>query len=405
MVPRIDVDGLADDQAAALLKLWKAHVGVITGAPGTGKTHLIRRVLSSLLTPGERVAMAAPTGKAAKRMMEQTGVEATTIHRLLEPQIVRGKFYFNRNSENPLEYDVVVLDESSMIDVSLMASFIDALPLRTRLLIIGDTNQLPSVGAGNVLQDTIASGVIETAELTTIKRQDAGLIIRNCHAIRDGRNITIDNEGSNDFFWDEWHDVEDIATAVVDLVARRLPGHKGFNPIRDIQVITPRANKHDLSAPELNKRLQAVLNPNKPAENARFAVGDKVLQTKNDYSLGIYNGDVGIMTDIDTKAKTYTVIFESPEREVVIEWKRAELDLGYAVTIHKAQGSEWPAVVIPVHPSMGFILQRNLLYTAISRAREMCVCVGQSAEVPKIINRQAQSRRHTHLERLLRNGK
>jgi len=399
----LDVDGLADDQIEALTKMQTARVFVLRGAPGTGKTYSVRRILASL-PPSARVALAAPTGKAAKRLSEQTDQVATTIHRLLEPLPMNGRFVFTRNAENPLDVDVVVLDECSMIDVSLMASFIAALPLRARLILIGDTNQLPPVGPGNVFRDIISSGIVDVAELRTIKRQDAGFIIRNCHSLRDGRNITIDNEASADFFWDEHEDAEAIVQAVVDLVARRLPSYgRGYNPMREIQVITPIREKNETSCKELNKRLQAALNPNRPGENMRFAVGDKVIQTKNDYELGVFNGDIGFLDAIDTRARTYTVTFESPTRTVAIQWSKAELELAYAITCHKFQGSEAPAVVVPIHRSQSsLVLQRSWLYTAISRAREVCVCVGQSGEVQKIVKRQAQARRFTRLEGLLR---
>jgi exodeoxyribonuclease V alpha subunit len=399
--PELNTDGLAADQIEALRKMQGARVFVLTGAPGTGKTYLVKRILASL--GSARVALAAPTGKASMRMMEQTGQSASTIHRLLEPTPSNGRYYFARNADNPLEVDVVVLDECSMIDVTLMASFLDALPLSARLILIGDTNQLPPVGAGNVLRDIISSGVVETAELTAIKRQDAGLIIRNCHAIRDGHDITYENDPDDDFLWQDEQDEMTIANAVIDMVARRFPA-RGFSPTRDVQVITPKREKGELSCKALNKRLQAALNPNIPAENSRFAPGDKVIQLKNDNGLGIYNGDIGRLDAIDTGARTYTVTFENPERQVVIKWP-ADIDLAYAITCHKFQGSEAPAVVIPIHRSQGpRILQRSWLYTAISRARKLCVGVGQFNETPKIIRRQAQVRRYTQLEQFLREG-
>ena len=413
----VDTSSLADDQKDAVSRLLPARVGVLTGSPGTGKTFTIKRLMR-MLPPG-RVALAAPTGKAALRIHEQTGVRATTIHRLLEAKpdsSSNSGFEFARNADNPLEYETIIVDEMSMTCCRLMASLVRAIPFTSRLILIGDTNQLPSVGPGNVLRDIISSGVVATAELRTIKRQDPGLLLSNLHRIRDGNDIVVDNEHSQDFFWQDEPDAEKAATAIVELLTRRLPSFRGgFDPLKDIQVLSPLRERGTLSCATLNERLQAALNPNKPVANQlgnrHFAIGDKVIQTANDYGIGVFNGEIGIMVDIDSAARIYTVRFDSiddsggigPERLVNVKWDEADLALAYAITVHRSQGSEWPIVVMPIHRSQGpTIMTRNLLYTAISRAKTIFVGVGQQSEVPRIIKRQSQCARNTKLEQFLK---
>jgi len=397
-----DITGLAEDQRYAIQAAAGAGVFILTGAPGTGKTFTIKRILSTFRNM--RQALAAPTGKAAKRMMEQTGATASTIHRLLEPVMQNGKFHFNRGPDNPVDAELIVIDETSMVDVPLMASLLSAVAVGTRLILVGDTYQLPAVGPGNVLKDMIGSGQIPFVELDIIKRQDAGLIINNCHAIKAGRMIEIDNE-SRDFFWIDAEDPEQIRRDILDLVRRRLPERYGADPLKDIQIISPMREKTDLSCKAINQVFQDEFNSkNERVKNCRFKLGDKVIQLKNDYDKEIINGDIGYVQEIETVGRELTLFvhFENPDREVSLNAFQNDLDLAYAITCHKFQGSESKIIIIPIHKCFSpLLMQRNWLYTAISRAREVCVCIGQDAEIPKIIGRNKQVKRHTGLARLL----
>jgi len=396
-----DFEGLADDQKEALSKAVSSGVFILTGAPGTGKTYTIKRIISSF--PETRVALAAPTGKAAKRVYEQSGRLALTIHKLLEPQKVGGSFVFTRDAENPIEADLIVLDEVSMVDTPLMARFLEAVAPGTRLILVGDTYQLPSVGPGNILKDLIASGAILSTELSIIKRQDEGLIIRNCHRIKNGEDIELGNSTARDFFVLKRDGDEEIRETILDLVSRRFPESYHADPLREVQVITPLREKTALSCKALNEIFQRRLNPKPKIDGVRFKVGDKVIQTKNQYDLDIINGDIGYVRDIDARDRTITVAFENPERVVQVPLHQNDLELAYAITCHKFQGSEARIIVVPIHKSFGpLIMQRQWLYTAVSRAREVCVLVGQREEIPKIIQRNAPQRRHTRLQELLR---
>jgi exodeoxyribonuclease V alpha subunit len=396
-----DFEGLADDQKEALSKAVSSGVFILTGAPGTGKTYTIKRIISSF--PQARVALAAPTGKAAKRVYEQSGRLALTIHKLLEPQKVGGSFVFTRDAENPVEADLIVLDEVSMVDTPLMARFLEAVAPGTRLILVGDTYQLPSVGPGNILKDLIASGAIPSTELSIIKRQDEGLIIRNCHRIKNGEDIELGNSTARDFFVLKRDGDEEIRETILDLVSRRFPESYHADPLKEVQVITPLREKTALSCKALNEIFQRRLNPKPKIDGVRFKVGDKVIQTKNQYDLDIINGDIGYVHDIDARDRTITVAFENPERVVQVPLHQNDLELAYAITCHKFQGSEARIIVVPIHKSFGpLIMQRQWLYTAVSRAREVCVLVGQREEIPKIIQRNAPQRRHTRLQELLR---
>ena len=393
------LDDLAEDQQRALANALGCGVFILTGGPGTGKSYTVRRILDSF--PEARVALAAPTGKAAKRLAELSGREAQTVHRLLEPIYQPGSgFVFRRDAGNRLDLDLVVVDEVSMIDVELMSHLLDALPDRARLILVGDTDQLPAVGAGDVLGDLIASGRVPCTALTEIKRQDEGLIIRNCHRIRRGEDIEVDNAHARDFFFVERASEREIAAELLELVAERLPARFGVDPLRDVQVLVPRRQGTTLSCEALNTELQARLNPGRRLERSRFAVGDKVIQTRNNYELEVWNGDLGVVQQIE--GRSMLVRFDNPSRVVDLDLHRNDLELGYAVTVHKFQGSEARVVVIPVHASAGaLLLQRAWLYTAVSRARQVCVVVGQRREVRRAIQRDAPQRRYTLLEQLL----
>ena len=395
-----DFEGLAHDQREALSKAVTSGVFILTGAPGTGKTYTIKRIISSF--PEVRVALAAPTGKAAKRVYEQSGRLALTIHKLLEPQKVGGRFVFTRDAENPIEAGLIVLDEVSMVDTPLMARFLEAVAPGTRLVLVGDTYQLPPVGPGNILKDLIASGTIPSTELTIIKRQDEGLIIRNCHRIKNGDDIELGNSTARDFFVLKRDGEEEIRETILELVARRFPDSYRADPLREVQVITPLREKTALSCKALNQEFQRRINPKPKVDGVRFKVGDKVIQTKNQYDLDIINGDIGYVLDVAKRDRRVTVSFENPERVVELPLHENDLDLAYAITCHKFQGSEARIIVVPLHPSFGpLIMQRNWLYTAVSRAREVCVLVGHREEVPQIIRRNHQQRRFTRLQEML----
>jgi exodeoxyribonuclease V alpha subunit len=394
---RADLEGLADDQRRAMQAAVRAGVFVLTGAPGTGKTHTIRRLISSF--PGAAIKLAAPTGKAAKRMEELTGAPAQTIHKLLEPRPgADGGFVFTRNRSNPIEADLLVIDEMSMVDILLMAKLLDAVGPGTRLVLVGDTYQLPSVGPGNVLKDLIASGAVASVELTEIKRQDDGLIVGNCHRIKAGQDIELRNRDDADFFFLGRETPAEIVQTVLDLVSNRLPSSYDADPIRDIQVITPLRDRGDLSCKALNALFQEKLNPSPAVRGCRFKVGDKVIQTRNRYDLEILNGDIGVVQRVDPGSGALVVQFDNPGRTVELPIRDNELELAYAITCHKFQGSEAPIVVVPLHPSMGrFLLQRSWLYTAVSRAQRVCVLVGQRGVVRQAIAHNPQKHRYSNL--------
>ncbi|KJU85046.1 recombinase D [Candidatus Magnetobacterium bavaricum] len=285
-----------------------------------------------------------------------------------------------------------------MVDVNLMVSLLEAIPSGARLILVGDSYQLPSVGPGNVLKDLINSGKITTMELTQIKRQAAGLIIRNCHRIKDGQDITVENSTSEDFFILKRELEIDIQDTIIELF-KRLEG-KGYRSPHDIQILTPFRERGELSCQRFNDLCQDRLNKNPATHGLLFAVGDKIIQTRNNYDFEVFNGDIGYVMGISS-ARKVKVLFDTPER--LVEVPPGELQLAYAITIHKSQGSEWPVVILPIHKSFGgFIVNRNLLYTAISRAKKVCIIVGHRDELKSIIKRNQVQKRYTNLERLLR---
>jgi ATP-dependent exoDNAse (exonuclease V) alpha subunit len=297
----------------------------------------------------------------------------------------------------------IIVSNCSMIGTSLMASFFEAVPNNTKLIMIGDTHQLPSVNAGNVLRDMIASSVIPTIELTTIKRQDAGLIIKNCHKIKNGKNIDVDNSNSKDFFFLKRNEINCIQKDIIELISKRLPKAYDIDPLKEIQIISPLREKTILSCKALNKLCQEKLNPSPSIDKISFKKGDKVIQTKNNYDLDIVNGDIGFIQSINVKEQTIYVSFENLDNIIQIPLYDNNLQLAYSLTCHKVQGSEFRIVIIPIHKSFGpLIMQRNLVYTAISRAKEICIIVGQFNEISKIINRNQQQKRFTNLENFLK---
>ena len=395
---------LAESQTEAIRLALRSKVMVITGGPGVGKTTIVNAILRILAAKGMKLLLCAPTGRAAKRMTEATAMEAKTIHRLLE--FDPNTFGFKRNEENPLSCDLLVVDESSMVDVLLMQSLLKAVPSDAALLIVGDIDQLPSVGPGQILSDIIGSGAVPVMRLTEVFRQAAkSRIITTAHAINNGQLPDLaPPDGETDFYFVQAADPQQAVPRIVELVARRIPRRFGFDPIRDIQVLCP-MNRGGVGARSLNIELQAALNP--PGEKRvdrfgwTFAPGDKVMQIENDYDKDVYNGDIGMIEDVDLDEGELAVNFDG--RSVTFGF--GELDTlvpAYAATIHKSQGSEYPAVVIPVMTQHYAMLQRNLIYTGVTRGKKLVVLVGQKKAVAIAIRNVAGRRRWSKLEEWLR---
>jgi exodeoxyribonuclease V alpha subunit len=401
---KLDVT-LADSQREAVKKAVSSKVMVITGGPGVGKTTLVNAILRILAAKAVNVALAAPTGRAAKRLSETTGMEAKTIHRLLEVDPMRGGF--KRGVDNPLDCDLLVLDETSMVDVPLMASVVKALPDNAGLILVGDVDQLPSVGPGQVLCDVINSGAVPVARLTEIFRQSAqSKIVTNAHKINLGYipNLEVVKDEETDFYFVEAIEPEDAVIKVIEIVKNRLPKRFGFDAIHDIQVLCP-MNRGGIGARSLNVDLQKALNP--PTDDISverfgftYRVGDKVMQTDNDYDKEVFNGDVGYVRYIDPELQEMTIEFDGKQ----VEYLFGELDevaLAYAVSIHKSQGSEYPAIVIPIMMQHYMMLRRNLLYTGITRGKKMVVLVGQKKAIGMAVKGRIEGRRWSKLEEWL----
>ncbi|WOJ91845.1 ATP-dependent RecD-like DNA helicase (plasmid) [Methylocapsa polymorpha] len=395
---------LAASQRTAIGMALQAKAAVVTGGPGVGKTTLLDAILHILAAKGVKILLGAPTGRAAKRMTEQTGLEAKTIHRLLEIDPMHGGF--KRNAENPLDCDLLVIDETSMVDISLMFAVMKAVPSRAALLLVGDVDQLPSVGPGQVLSDIIASGAIPVARLTEVFRQAAeSRIIVNAHRINRGETPEWPKRGEeSDFWFVEAKDPEDGAAKVVELVRERIPRRFGLDPIHDIQVLCP-MQRGALGARSLNADLQKALNPNPCARiekfGAVFAPGDKIMQTENDYDRDVFNGDLGTVLRIDEAEGLLIAGFDGRE----VEYPFGELDAllpAYAMTIHKSQGSEYPAVVMTLATQHYTMLARNLVYTAVTRGKRLVVIVGQRRAMAIAVKSGAGRRRWTKLEEWMR---
>jgi exodeoxyribonuclease V alpha subunit len=394
---------LAESQAAAVRRALVSKVFVITGGPGVGKTTIVNAILRILAAKGIGLLLCAPTGRAAKRMTEATGFEAKTIHRLLEVDPKTGAF--RRGTDNPLACDLLVVDETSMVDVLLMQSLMRAVPDHAALLIVGDIDQLPSVGPGQVLADIIGSGAVPVARLSEVFRQAAqSRIITSAHRINQGAMPDLAKpDGNSDFYFVPAADPETAVLRIIDLVKTRIPRRFGLNPIRDIQVLCP-MNRGGCGARSLNIELQAALNPAGERKVERFgwtfAPGDKVMQIENDYDKEVYNGDIGYIDDVDPDAGELTADFDGRR----VSYGFGELDdlvPAYAATIHKSQGSEYPAVVIPVLTQHYAMLQRNLIYTGVTRGKRLVVLVGQKKAVAIAVRNVSGRRRWTKLNEWL----
>ncbi|WP_434691025.1 SF1B family DNA helicase RecD2 [Hungatella sp. SB206] len=413
---------LDEKQVKAVVEAVNSGLLIITGGPGTGKTTTINTIIRYFESEEMEILLAAPTGRAAKRMTEATGYEARTIHRLLEISGMPGDersigMHFERNEENPLDADAVIIDETSMVDIHLMQSLLKAVNPGTRLILVGDVNQLPSVGPGNVLKDVIEAGCFNVVMLTRIFRQASQSdIVVNAHKINAGETVPLGKK-SNDFLFIKRDDPNMIINAMITLVQKKLPGYVGADPY-DIQIMTP-MRKGALGVERLNTILQEYLNPpdksklEKESGGVTFRVGDKVMQIKNNYNIewevrnkygipvdkgtGIYNGDIGIIREINLFAELVTVEFDEG-RMVEYSFKQMEeLELAYAITIHKSQGSEYPAVVIPIFSGPKMLMTRNLIYTAVTRARA-CVClVGVPEVFQAMVDNEMEQRRYSGL--------
>lgn len=416
---KIELDEM---QQQAIVEAVKNGLLVITGGPGTGKTTTINGIIRYFEMEGLDIYLAAPTGRAAKRMTEATGYEAKTIHRMLEltgaPEEKSGSIHFERNAQNPLEADVIIIDEMSMVDIFLMHALLSAVVAGTRLILVGDVNQLPSVGPGSVLKDIIASGEFPVVELVKIFRQASQSdIVVNAHKINQGVPVSLDNK-SMDFFFLKRYDANVIISVVITLIQKKMPKFVDAEPY-DIQVLTP-MRKGLLGVERLNIILQQYLNPpskeKKEKEHGKglFREGDKVMQIKNNYQLeweirglygipvekgvGVFNGDTGIIKEINTFAETITVEFDE-RRFVEYSFKQLEeLELAYAITIHKAQGSEYPAVIIPLLAGPKMLMNRNLLYTAVTRARKCVTLVGDEKVFAEMESNKMEQSRYTTLD-------
>ena len=397
--------GLAQKQKEAIALAATSKILVVTGGPGTGKTTLIMAILRIFQQLKLRISLAAPTGRAAKRMSEATGWEAKTIHRLLEysPK----KRAFKRDEVDPLEGDVFIIDEASMVDTLLMYHLLKAIPPHSHVILVGDVDQLPSVGPGNVLKDIIDSGMLTVVLLTEIFRQAQGsTIVVNAHRINQGEFPILkemSKDERTDFYFIEEEDPEKILSKIVMLASERIPKHFGFHPIRDIQVMTP-MHRGVIGVTHLNDELQKAMNPDRPGINCGskiFRVGDKVMQMTNNYDKDVFNGDIGWISKINEEDREIVIDFEG--RLVTYDYSDLdELALAYAISVHKSQGSEYPAVIVPMSTQHYLLLQRNLLYTAITRAKKLVVLIGTKKALAIAIRNNKPQLRCTYLAQRLR---
>ena len=388
-------------QLEAVRTAISSKVMILTGGPGTGKTTTTLGIISAYKMAGYKILLAAPTGRAAKRMAEATGMEAKTIHRLLEYKPPEG---YQKNEDKPLEGDVLILDECSMVDIMLMYNLLKAIPEHMSLVLVGDIDQLPSVGAGNVLRDMINSERIPVVRLTRIFRQAQGSrIIMNAHRINKGEAIDMRGGRNSDFFFAEKQTNEETVATLVQYCKENLPRYYHVDPIQDIQVLTP-MQRGECGAVNLNQILQEAMNPTDIClrrGGTQYRLNDKVMQIRNDYDKEVFNGDIGTICKVDTEERELTVDFDG--RKVVYDVTELdELSLAYAVTIHKAQGSEYPAVIIPLLQGPRQLYYRNLLYTAVTRARKCVTVIGSESVFQEMIHNTNQQNRNTSLAERIR---
>nr|NJM01633.1 ATP-dependent RecD-like DNA helicase [Desulfobacula sp.] len=389
---------LSENQEEAVRRSLNEKILIITGGPGTGKTTIINAILKILKTAGAKILLAAPTGRAAKRMSEATHERAETIHRMLDYSMKDSGF--KKNNLNPLKCDALIIDEASMVDTVLMHHLLKAVPDGATLILVGDVNQLPSVGPGSVLNDLIQSEMFHTVILDTIFRQaKKSLIIVNAHRINKGLFPVVANDNKNsNFYFIQKEDPEEVLGTIMDLVQKRIPKTFGFDPVDDIQVLTPMHNGL-AGATHLNQELQKILNPNTVAiqrGNREFKISDKVMQIRNNYDKHTYNGDIGRIVDINFSEQAVILNFDG--KEVAYDFSSLdEIVHAYAVSIHKSQGSEYPAVIIPVVTQHYLLLQRNLIYTAVTRGKKLVVLVGTKKALAMAIRTVKSSKRHTRL--------
>ena len=414
---------LTNEQSAAVQMIHDNPISILTGGPGTGKTTTMLQVLDELSAQGLIIACAAPSGKAAKRMSEATGRIATTIHKLLDAHMENDRFVFERSSDMPLDADVVIIDEVSMISTDLFADLLQAIKETTKLVLIGDQDQLPSVGPGAVLRDLLASGKIPHINLTVIQR-NSGEIVKVCHAIKAGKTFksadVLDLDNGINYRHIECCSEKKIVKAITSIVTDAMP-RRGYDPVWDVQVITPTNDKTSMSCQGLNKRLQQVLNPEEFIEGCDFKIGDKVINIKNknskfafedesitalstDYinvvaETQLYNGDIGRI--IGVQDNNLICEFFDPSRTVLMPKKNNDLLMAYAITCHRFQGSEIPVCIIPVHRAFQFICSRAWIYTAISRAKVICITVGEMGAIDKAVAKDLGAFRVTRLQEML----
>ncbi|MDZ4131723.1 MAG: AAA family ATPase, partial [Dethiobacteria bacterium] len=402
-----------EEQLQVLEEALENGVLVVTGGPGTGKTTTIKALLSIFQLIKQKVLLAAPTGRAAKRVTEATGEEAFTIHRMLEYSYTEGEgFRFQRNEKNPVDAQVVIVDEASMVDLLLMYNLLKALPVGCRLIMVGDVDQLPAVGAGNVLRDLISSGTIPCFRLGHIFRQAReSMIIVNAHRVNQGEMPYL-NLKNKDFFFIHEEDPENVAQMVVQLCRERLPNYGPYDPLLDLQVLTP-MRKTAAGVDRLNLLLQQALNPaarekvETTTKGTVYRLGDKVMQIRNNYQKEVFNGDIGLITAIDREEAELVVTFRDllMPRPVVYDFTELdELVLSYAVSVHKSQGSEYPVIIMPVLTQHYMLLQRNLLYTGITRARKLAVLVGSKKALAIAVRNNRAEERYSYLGGRLRPG-
>lgn len=399
---------LADQQKEAIRRALQEKLLVITGGPGTGKTTILKCIVQILEKKQRRIVLCSPTGRASKRMSEATGREARTVHRLLEFSPKDGRF--KRDERRPLEADLIIVDEASMLDVMLIHSLLKAIPAAAGLILVGDVDQLPSVGPGAVLRDIIVSGLVRVIQLTEIFRQAReGQIVINAHRINHGEfPFCADWEGKerSDCYFLAKEEAQDVQAAILELAARGLPRRHRVDPVEELQIVSP-MQKGPIGTLQLNQALQALLNPSGPEllrGGRLYRLGDRVMQVRNNYEKDVYNGDIGRIEKLDMEEREVTVRFD--DRHVAYDFTDLdELVLAYAITVHKSQGSEYPAVIIPVHTAHYVMLQRNLLYTAVTRGKGLVVLVGTKKAIAIAVKNHKIQQRYTGLARRLQQGR